>query len=223
MHPLRFALTSIWMVGTLIVAPFPVAQGAQPVSGATVTDALNQLFPRHEDLAKDTRFAITIRYLPPSGRESQIGIAYHLDKRSAVTLSTTSESVSQALNEPAAAGQNHFAKAVSRIHINTQTVALDSGTAKQCLSEFWSSILSLARIGPGIALKYDGTQEVDVALDATMYQIHYSDAENEITLSVEGPDPEWSGDLEKLDPVVKWALGVRRQIISISEKKGGNR
>lgn len=211
----------------LVVAALPVpaqaaaAQGHTPVSGATFEAVLSRLFPSHQDLAKGARFAITLRFLPPFAAESQIGIVYGIDSKATATIVTLSNSLGRTLNDAAATGaQADTSRFASLVQAKTERAFLDSGLTRQWLTTFWSSVSALAKTGPAIALRHDGTREVDVTLDPTIYEVFYSDPENDLRLSIQGPDPEWSGDLEKLDPVVKWMLLVRREVLQLTSNAG---
>ncbi len=191
---------------------------------ATIEEVLNRLFQSHHELGRNTRFAITLRVLPAFAAESQLTIAYALDSKATATLVTLSKPVNRTLNDLAAMGKRpDVAEALSLIHQETKVLALNPDLAKKWLAEFWKSISAFARTGPAVALKHDGTQIVTITLDATTYQIFYSDVDTNLTLDLQGPDPDWSGDLSRLDPVMRWAVSIHRQILAMAAGKPGIR
>ena len=209
----------------LIVAAAPgqAVNPYTPVSGETYEAVLNQLFAGHQT-TRNTRFHITLRILPPFAAESEIDITYTMDRKGAAVLRTPSKPLRRALDDYAATGaRQDIARLVSLVQVKTETFEIEGDIARGWLKGFWRSIAHLAQAGPDLALKNDGAREVEVTLDATTYQVFYSDAEIHFQISAPGPDPAWAGDLSKLDPLVKWMLEVRREIEARKAKSARGR
>lgn len=208
-------------LGVLLVAS-GVASGQTlgqytPISGKTYEAVLGRLFSGHQ-ARRDGRFQMTVRILPPFAAESEISIAYTVAQQAVVSAITMSKSLRQTLDEHVAAGGGREVEQLAGlVSVKTVRHEVEGEVARGWLRGFWGAIAAEAQEGPARVLKLDGTRELELVLDATTYQIVYSDAEAHYRISVAGGEPELSGDASKLAPLVRWVLEVRRQL---EEMKG---
>lgn len=187
--------------------------GHQPIGGDTYEAVINRLFSGHPPLTPDTRFQLTFRILPPFAPEAEVSISYTTNQKAAILLTVPSKAVRGTLDEYASTGApRDLETLISLVQARTETLEVKGELVGGWLRSFWSAVAGFANNRPRLALKGDETGEVEVTLDATVYQVFYSDSESQLKFSVLGPDPHWSGNPRKLDPLIKWMLEVRQNV-----------
>jgi AbrB family looped-hinge helix DNA binding protein len=223
--PIRIAKTVLLHFAILVcaipcVAPAQVLPAYTPLSGATYEEVLGRLMPGHDAFVKGARFAITMRFLPPFSPEAQIAITYSLDSKASINVVELSKPLHLIFDKLVAGTgkQDDIAGVASLVKAKTKTIDIPGDLARKWLSGFWRSVSDLSQIGPGNALKLDGTGQVEVDGDATLYQVIYSDTRSRLELNIQGPDPKERGHLDGLDPVVAWTLSVRREVEALKAR-----
>lgn len=222
-----FEMVRAALLVVLVLSPLalfgPVASGQgsasksyKPLSGKAFEDALNRLLPPHEGPGKNTRFVITLRYLPPWGAESQIRISYDVFSKGKVAVWMLPKPLRRSLDDFLSEGgkETELASVVSSIQVKKEEFEITGEAARGCLAGLWSAVTGMAKEAREFALKLDGTPEIQIVLDATTYQAFYTDAANHIEVRASGPDPERILDPDDLDAVVKWMLAIRRQFMT---------
>ena len=83
--------------------------------------------------------------------------------------------------------------AVPTIQVTKGEFEIVGKAAREILAGLWGAVAGMAKEAPEFALKHDGTPEMEIVLDATLYQAFYTDAANYIEVSATGPDLNASG------------------------------
>ena len=206
------------------MAPAQALPAYTPLSGATYEEVLGRLMPGHDTFTKGARFAITIRFLPPFSPEGQIAITYSFNSKASINVIELSKPLHAILNRLVAETdkQDDIAGMASLVKAKTKTIDIPGDLARKWLSGFWRSVSDLSQNGPRDALKLDGTGQVEVDGDATLYEVIYSDTRSRLELDIQGPDPKEGVHLGGLDPMVAWTISVRREADALKARGGAS-
>jgi hypothetical protein len=186
------------------------------LSAEAFQSALNLLLPPHPYPGKNIRFVVALRYLPPWGPESQIRLTYDVYSRSTVTVWTLPKPLGSTLDGFLRDGgkESDLGAVVSSFEVKKDEFDLGREAGREFLSGFWDAVAGMAKDAPRLALKLDGTPNMQVVLDATLHQAFSSEGANYIEVSAGGPDPERVRNPDDLDSLVKWKLEVRHRFIT---------
>jgi len=159
------------------MAPAQALPAYTPLSGATYEEVLGRLMPGHDTFTKGARFAITIRFLPPFSPEGQIAITYSFNSKASINVIELSKPLHAILNRLVA--ETDKQDDIARHGVPSKGENEDDRHPRRPCTKVALRVLAL-RIGSVTersqdALKLDGTGQVEVDGDATLYEVIYSD------------------------------------------------
>jgi hypothetical protein len=207
---LKMLLSSgIFLVLSLMLGTYCqyVAAAQKPVNIPTLSvetyrRVLDIVFPRDTGNFKDFRkeFALTLRYKPSFGLESQVNITKYSDDRLEVvthTLPKGSRSIWEQLNTMLRQTGREDAEEMAK-HLNVQkTVLTDTVKVRRLLSRF-----AAIRISPQL--------DASITLDGTYFELWYEAVSNESYHALVGGDP---GHDRTDHPLIRWMNEVRQAVL----------